>query len=62
MCESFEYLTDEKRRKKKLTTRDLKTLQERTFYGKEKKSLAYVIAIMNMILHGTGRWRSRCSV
>ena len=32
--------------------RDLKTLQERTFYGKEKKSLAYVIAIMNMILHG----------
>ena len=28
------------------------TLQERTFYGKEKKSLAYVIAIMNMILHG----------
>ena len=23
-----------------------------TFYGKEKKSLAYVIAIMNMILHG----------
>jgi type I restriction enzyme M protein len=28
------------------------TEQERTFYGKEKKSLAYVIAIMNMILHG----------
>jgi hypothetical protein len=24
----------------------------RTFYGKEKKPLAYVIAIMNMILHG----------
>jgi len=36
----------------RLTTKDLKTLQERTFYGKEKKSLAYVIAIMNMILHG----------
>jgi type I restriction enzyme M protein len=35
-----------------LTTNDLITLQERTFYGKEKKSLAYVIAIMNMILHG----------
>ena len=31
---------------------DLKTLQTRTFYGKEKKPLAYVIAIMNMILHG----------
>jgi type I restriction enzyme M protein len=36
----------------KLTTKDLRTLQDRTFYGKEKKSLAYVIAIMNMILHG----------
>ena len=23
-----------------------------TFYGKEKESLAYVIAVMNMILHG----------
>ena len=30
----------------------MQTLQERTFYGKEKKSLAYVIGIMNMILHG----------
>ncbi len=36
----------------KLTTKDLHTLQTRTFFGKEKKSLAYVIAIMNMILHG----------
>src|SRR5229473_6304514 len=36
----------------KLTTKDLKVLQDRTFVGKEKKSLAYVIAIMNMILHG----------
>ncbi len=52
LCESFEYLTDEQARKRKLTTKDLKTLQERTFFGKEKKSLAYVIAIMNMILHG----------
>lgn len=48
LCESFEYLS----KKPGLTTRDMKTLQERTFYGKEKKSLAYVIAIMNMILHG----------
>ena len=52
LCESFDYLTDENQRKKKLTTKDLKTIQEKTFYGKEKKSLAYVIAIMNMILHG----------
>ena len=36
----------------KLSTKDFKTLQERTFFGKEKKSLAYVIAIMNMVLHG----------
>lgn len=48
LCEAFEYLTA----KGKLTTRDLTTLQTATFYGKEKKSLAYVIAIMNLILHG----------
>jgi type I restriction enzyme M protein len=48
LCESFDYL----KAKKDLTTKDLKTLQQRTFYGKEKKSLAYVIAIMNLILHG----------
>jgi type I restriction enzyme M protein len=48
LCESFEYL----KKGKDLTTKDFKTLQERTFFGKEKKSLAYVIAIMNMILHG----------
>jgi type I restriction enzyme M protein len=48
LCEAFEFL----KANTKLTTDDLKTLQERTFYGKEKKSLAYVIAIMNMILHG----------
>ncbi len=48
LCESFVYLEANH----KLTTGNLKTLQERTFYGKEKKSLAYVIAIMNMILHG----------
>ena len=48
LCESFDYLKS----KGRLTTKDLTTLQRRTFYGKEKKSLAYVIAIMNMILHG----------
>ena len=47
-CESYLYLIG----KPGLTTNDLRILQERTFYGKEKKSLAYVIAIMNMILHG----------
>ena len=48
LCEAFDYM----KAKKGLTTSELTTLQERTFYGKEKKSLAYVIAIMNMILHG----------
>ncbi len=48
LCEAYDYLT----RTPELTTSDLDTLQGRTFYGKEKKSLAYVIAIMNMILHG----------
>jgi type I restriction enzyme M protein len=48
LCEAFDYLKS----KNDLTTRDLTTLQSHTFCGKEKKSLAYVIAIMNMILHG----------
>lgn len=48
LCEAFDYLQSQPG----LTTTDQKTLQTRTFYGKEKKSLAYVIAIMNLILHG----------
>jgi type I restriction enzyme M protein len=48
LCEAHDYLSA----KPGLTTADLHTLQTRTFYGKEKKSLAYVIAIMNLILHG----------
>ena len=49
LCESHDFMRDGK---KKLTTSQLKTLQTRTFTGKEKKSLAYIIGIMNMILHG----------
>ena len=48
LCEAFDFI----KACPGLTTSDLKTLQERTFYGKEKKSLAYVMAIMNLILHG----------
>jgi type I restriction enzyme M protein len=48
LCESFDYM----KAKPDLTVKEFETLQKRTFYGKEKKSLAYVIAIMNMILHG----------
>lgn len=47
LCESYEYL-----RQGQLTTQQLADLQTRTFTGKEKKSLAYVIGIMNLILHG----------
>jgi type I restriction enzyme M protein len=53
LCESFDYLRSTGSRTGRPTsTAEWRTLQERTFYGKEKKSLAYVIAIMNMILHG----------
>jgi type I restriction enzyme M protein len=48
LCEAFDHLRSQPR----LTADNLKTLQEKTFYGKEKKPLAYVIGIMNMILHG----------
>lgn len=48
LCESYEFL----KHSKKLTTSDVTTLQKNTFYGKEKKSLAYIIGTMNMILHG----------
>jgi len=48
LCEAYEYMNERMKR----NTKNLKTLQEKTFYGKEKKNLAYVIGIMNMILHG----------
>ena len=48
LCEAFEYMAERMDK----TTTNLKKLQEDTFYGKEKKNLAYVIGIMNMILHG----------
>ncbi len=48
LVEAFEYLKNTK----KLSTNDVEILQKKTFYAKEKKSLAYIIGIMNMILHG----------
>jgi type I restriction enzyme M protein len=51
LCEAFTYLVN-KQGRASLSTKDWETLQKRTFYGKEKKSLAYIIGIMNMILHG----------
>tara|TARA_Y100001934_G_C12215107_1_gene708019 strand:- start:524 stop:1129 length:606 start_codon:yes stop_codon:yes gene_type:complete len=48
LCEAFAHL----RSSKELSAREFHQLQTSTFIGKEKKSLAYVIGIMNMILHG----------
>jgi len=48
-CETFDYLRTTYPNR---TVAQDRFLQTRTFYGKEKKSLAYVIGIMNMILHG----------
>jgi len=48
LCEAFSYLQSSK----KLSTTDVEILQKKTFYGKEKKSLAYIIGTMNMIFHG----------
>ena len=48
LAEAYEYL----KTSKSLTTGDMEILQKSTFYGKEKKGLAYIIGIMNMILHG----------
>jgi len=55
LCEAHDYLRyglDGQGDGSHLSTADVDTLQRRTFYAKEKKSLPYVIGIMNMILHG----------
>ena len=52
LVEAFNYLTSTGAAKGGLSTSEVETLQKKTFYGKEKKSLAYIIGIMNMILHG----------
>ena len=49
LVEAFDYLS---RDREKLSPEEWERLQKKTFYGKEKKSLAYIIATMNMILHG----------
>ena len=47
LCEGFNYLNEQAK-----TVEDKQILQKSTFYGKEKKGLAYIIGIMNMIFHG----------
>ena len=48
LCEAYDWM----RNSKELSGAEYDTLQTNTFFGKEKKSLAYVIGTMNMILHG----------
>jgi type I restriction enzyme M protein len=48
LCEAYSHM----RSSKELSASEYEQLQSHTLYGKEKKSLAYVIGIMNMILHG----------
>ena len=48
LSEAFDFM----RNSKELSAAEYETLQTNTFFGKEKKSLAYVIGVMNMILHG----------
>ena len=52
LCEGFDYLMHSKGKPENLSTKEIEILQKRTFYGKEKKGLAYIIGIMNMIFHG----------
>jgi type I restriction enzyme M protein len=47
LCEAWDVM-----RRNDLSAAEWDTLQRRTFYGQEKKSLAYVLGVMNMILHG----------
>lgn len=49
LVESYNYLTQNQT---KLSSVQMATLQDKTFFGREIKSLAYIIGIMNMILHG----------
>ena len=48
LCEAYDYLSS----KPGLSTSEKKILDKETLYGQEKKGLAYIIGIMNLILHG----------
>ena len=49
LVEAFNYMSKDR---EKLSSSQWNTLQTKTFYGKEKMALPYIISIMNMILHG----------
>ena len=48
LVEAFNYI----KTSKSLTVSELKKLQSKTLFGREKKNLAYIVGMMNMILHG----------
>lgn len=50
LIEAFEYIKSKYR--DKLSTKQWQDLHENTFYGNEKTPLAYIMGVMNMILHG----------
>jgi type I restriction enzyme M protein len=56
LCEAFNYLKTPslvgRAGEGLLSAKETEILQKKSFYGKEKKSLAYIIGIMNMIFHG----------
>lgn len=47
LCEAYNYMHEKVKK-----TADERLLQTSTFYGKEVKGLAYIVGMMNMILHG----------
>ncbi len=47
LCEASDYM-----RRGNITASQYEMLQRDTFFGQEKKLLAYIIGIMNMVLHG----------
>jgi type I restriction enzyme M protein len=49
LIEAYDHMTE---KREKLSSKDWQLLQEKTFYGKEKITLPYIIGVMNMILHG----------
>ena len=48
LVETFNHIKESK----SLTVSELKKLQSKTLFGQEKKNLAYIVGMMNMILHG----------
>ncbi|PTQ51571.1 MAG: Type I restriction-modification system, DNA-methyltransferase subunit M [Hydrogenibacillus schlegelii] len=47
LAQAYLYMKDQER-----TIEDHETLQERTFFGQEKKPLPVLLGLMNMVLHG----------